>query len=122
MNTSNLKKYIIKKFAAIALVTFFCCLQAEAQAELEKAKSEKKQFLIIQKREDVFYFSTLTDATKQIKKLKEEIKKRDKDISFLKSSYKDLKSTSEDEYNTVSSSLYELALHLTKMKNELNKK
>ena len=31
MNTSNLKKYIIKKFAAIALVTFFCCLQAEAQ-------------------------------------------------------------------------------------------
>lgn len=89
---------------------------------LLKAKSEKKQFLIIQKREDVFYFSTLTDATKQIKKLKEEIKKRDKDISFLKSSYKDLKSTSEDEYNTVSSSLYELALHLTKMKNELNKK
>ena len=89
---------------------------------LLKAKSEKKQFLIIQKREDVFYFSTLTDVTKQIKKLKEEIKKRDKDISFLKSSYKDLKSISEDEYNTVSSSLYELALHLTKMKNELNKK
>lgn len=89
---------------------------------LLKAKSEKKQFLIIQKRDDVFYFSTLCDATKQIKKLKEEIKKRDKDISFLKSSYKELKSKSEDEYNTVSSSLYELALHLTKMKSELNKK
>ena len=70
----------------------------------------------------MFYFSTLCDAAKQIKKLKEEIKKRDKDISFLKSSYKELKSKSEDEYNTVSSSLYELALHLTKMKSELNKK
>ena len=89
---------------------------------LLKAKSEKKNYLIIQKREDVFYFSTITDTSKLLKKYKEEIKKRDKDIAFLKSTYKELKLKSEDEYNTVSSSLYELALHLTKMKSEINKK
>ena len=31
MNTSKLKKYVINKLAAIALVAFSCCLSAEAQ-------------------------------------------------------------------------------------------
>lgn len=57
--------------------------------------------------------------SKEIMKSRDEIKKRDRDIEFLKKAYSELKTKSEEEYNVVSSSLYELALHLTKIKNEV---
>ena len=59
------------------------------------------------------------DYQTEILQLKEEIRRRDRDIAFLKNAYNDISLKSEEEYNTVSSSLYELAFHLTKIKDNV---
>ena len=52
----------------------------------------------------------------------EEIKKKDKDIIFLKQAYQSLKKKSEEEYNTLISSLNNLYYLVKKLKNENNGK
>lgn len=72
--------------------------------------------------EEFIYTSSIPSKDKISKetiKLRDEIKRRDRDIAFLKKAYSELKAKSEEEYNMVSSSLYELALHLTKIKDEV---
>lgn len=59
------------------------------------------------------------DYQTEILQLKEDIRRRDRDIAFLKNAYNDISLKSEEEYNTVSSSLYELAFHLTKIKDNV---
>lgn len=118
--TSDYVKQIEKLLSEVKDKNIEIC-DLHQENTLLKTKTEKKNYMIIQKREEVFYFAIRNDNQKQIKKFKEELKKKENDIIFLKKCYKDLKSKSEEEYNTVSSSLYELALHLTKMKNEVNK-
>lgn len=85
-----------------------------------KKKIEQKNIFIKQKNEDIFFFGISRDYKKLAKKLQDESKKKDRDILFLKQSYNELKKKSEEEYNMVSSSLYELGLHLTKIKNSVN--
>ena len=52
----------------------------------------------------------------------EEIKKKDKDIIFLKQAYQSLKKKSEEEYNILISSLNNLYYLVKKLKNENNGK
>ena len=52
----------------------------------------------------------------------EEVKKKDKDIIFLKQAYQSLKKKSEEEYNTLISSLNNLYYLVKKLKNENNGK
>ena len=59
------------------------------------------------------------DYQTEILQLKEDIRRRDRDIAFLKNAYNDISLKSEEEYNTVSSSLYELDFHLTKIKDNV---
>ena len=52
----------------------------------------------------------------------EEIKKKDKDIIFLKQAYQSLKKKSEEEYNSLTTSLNNLYYLVKKLKNENNGK
>ena len=92
-------------------------LNKEIKEINEKIESKKKLSVI--KNNEFSYEGIVNNYKTEILLLKEEIRKRDRDISFLKNAYNDINMKSEEEYNTVSSSLYELAFHLTKIKDTM---
>ena len=92
-------------------------LNKEIKEINEKIESKKKLSVI--KNTEFSYEGIINNYKTEILLLKEEIRKRDRDISFLKNAYNDINMKSEEEYNTVSSSLYELAFHLTKIKDTM---
>lgn len=84
--------------------------------------NEKFKFKSILQKNKIIEFTVdgqYHDYQTEILQLKEDIRRRDRDIAFLKNAYNDLSLKSEEEYNTVSSSLYELAFHLTKIKDNV---
>lgn len=85
-----------------------------------KDKLDSRQEKSIQLVSDFFIPAVQLDFQTKILFYKEELRKKDRDIAFLKNAFNDLRLKSEEEYNTVSSSLYELAFHLTKIKKEFN--
>ena len=86
--------------------------------EIKETIESKKKLSVI-KNTEFSYEGIINNYKTEILLLKEEIRKRDRDISFLKNAYNDINMKSEEEYNTVSSSLYELAFHLTKIKDTM---
>ena len=92
-------------------------LNQEIREINEKIEAKKK--LTVTKNIEFSYEGIINSYKTEILLLKEEIRKRDRDIAFLKNAYNDINMKSEEEYNTVSSSLYELAFHLTKIKDTM---